>query len=80
MIDLKSGAFSVLIKDIFDACEALKFYSKPEKTYGITELQLRAFFKKTFLQIEKYSDKLVIKLNFLEKSWKNKFTFPICSR
>lgn len=53
LIDSKSGEFSLLIKDIFDACEALKFDSEPEKVYGITELQFRAFLEKFFLQMEK---------------------------
>jgi hypothetical protein len=57
LIDSKSGKFSLLIKDIFDACEALKFDSEPEKAYGITELQFRAFLEKNFLQMENYSDK-----------------------
>jgi hypothetical protein len=56
LIDSKSGEFSLLIADIFDACEALKCDSEPEEAYGITELQFRAFLKKTFLQMEKYSD------------------------
>ena len=38
LIDSKSGEFSVLIKDIFDVCEALKFDFEPEKAYGMTEL------------------------------------------
>lgn len=53
-MDSKLGEFSVLIADIFDACEALKCDSEPEETYGITELQFRAFLEKTFLQMEKY--------------------------
>ena len=57
MIDSKSGEFSPLIEDIFAACEALKSDSEPEEAYGITELQFRAFLEKTFLQMEKYSDK-----------------------
>ena len=57
LIDSKSGEFSLLIKDIFDACEALKSDSEPEEAYGITELQFRAFLEKIFLQMEKYSDK-----------------------
>lgn len=57
LIDSKSGEFSLLIKDIFDACEALKYDSEPEETYGITELQFRDFLEKIFLQMEKYSDK-----------------------
>ncbi len=55
LIDSKSGEFSLLIKDIFDACEALKSDSEPEEAYGITELQFRAFLEKIFLQMEKYS-------------------------
>ena len=38
-IDSNSGEFSLLITDIFDACEALKSNSESEKAYGITELQ-----------------------------------------
>lgn len=57
LIDSKSGEFSLRIKDIFDACEALKFDSEPEEAYGITELQFRDFLGKIFLQMEKYSDK-----------------------
>jgi|APIni6443716594_1056825.scaffolds.fasta_scaffold61025_2 hypothetical protein len=57
LIDSKSDEFSLLIADIFDACEALKSDSEPEEAYGITELQFRAFLKKTFLQMKKYSDK-----------------------
>jgi len=56
LIDSKSDEFSMLIADIFDACEALKCDSEPEEAYGITELQFRAFLEKTFLQMEKYSD------------------------
>jgi len=55
-IDSKSGEFSPLIGDIFDACEALKCDSEPEEAYGITEPQFRAFLEKTFLQMQKYSD------------------------
>jgi len=55
-IDSKSGDFSLLINDIFNACEALKSDSEPEEAYGITESQFRAFLEKTFLQMEKYSD------------------------
>jgi hypothetical protein len=54
LIDSKSGEFSLLIADIFDACEALK--SDSEETYGITGSQFQAFLEKTFLQMEKYSD------------------------
>ena len=57
LIDSKSGEFSLLIKDIFDACEALKSDSEPEEAYGINELQFRAFLEKIFLQMEKYSEK-----------------------
>ena len=57
LIDSKSSEFSLLIKDIFEACEALKSDSEPEEAYGITELQFRAFLEKIFLQMEKYSDK-----------------------
>ena len=57
LIDSKSDEFSLLIADIFDACEALKSDSEPEKAYKITELQFRAFLEKTFLQMKKYSDK-----------------------
>lgn len=57
LIDSKSDEFSLLIADIFDACEALKSDSDPEEAYGITELQFRAFLEKIFLQMEKYSDK-----------------------
>ena len=57
LIDSKSGEFSLLIQDIFDACEALKSDSEPEEAYGITELQFRDFLEKIFLQMEKYSDK-----------------------
>jgi len=57
LIDSKSGEFSLLIEDIFDACEALKSDSKTEEAYGITELQFRAFLEKNFLQMKKYSDK-----------------------
>lgn len=57
LIDSKSDEFSLLITDIFDACEALKLDSEPEEAYGITELQFRAFLEKTFLQMKKYSDK-----------------------
>ena len=57
LIDSKLDEFSLLIKDIFDACEALKSDSEPEEAYGITELQFRAFLEKIFLQMEKYSDK-----------------------
>ena len=57
LIDSKSDEFSLLIADIFDACEALKSDSEPEEAYGITELQFRAFLEKTFLQMKKYSDK-----------------------
>lgn len=56
LIDSKSDKFSLLIVDIFDACEALKSDSEPEKAYGITELRFRAFLEKTFLQMKKYSD------------------------
>ena len=52
-IDSKSGEFSLLISDIFYACEALKCDSEPEEAYGITESQFRAFLEKTFLQMEK---------------------------
>ena len=38
LIYSKSGEFSLLIKDIFDACEALKFDAEPEEAYGIIEL------------------------------------------
>jgi hypothetical protein len=31
LIDSKSGEFSLLIADIFDACEALKSDSEPEE-------------------------------------------------
>lgn len=57
LIDSKSGEFSRLITDIFDACEALKSDDEPEEAYGISELQFRAFLEKIFLQMEKYSDK-----------------------
>ena len=57
LIDSKSGEFSLLIKDIFDACEGLKSDSEPEEAYGITELQFQAFLEKIFLQMKKYSDK-----------------------
>ena len=57
LIDSKSSEFSLLINDIFEACEALKSDSEPEKAYGINELQFRAFLEKIFLQMEKYSDK-----------------------
>ena len=57
LIDSKSGEFSLLIEDIFDACEALKSDSEPEEAYEITELQFRAFLEKIFLQMKKYSDK-----------------------
>jgi len=57
LIDSKSGEFSLLINDIFEACEALKCDSEPEEAYGITELQFRDFVEKIFLQMEKYSDK-----------------------
>ena len=57
LIDSKSNEFSLLIADIFDACEALKSDYEPEEAYGITELQFRAFLEKIFLQMEKYSDK-----------------------
>jgi hypothetical protein len=57
LIDSKSGEFSLLIDDIFAACDALKSDSEPEEDYGITELQFRAFLEKIFLQMEKYSDK-----------------------
>lgn len=67
LIDSKSSEFSLLIKDIFEACEALKSDSEPEETYGITELQFRAFREKKSLQMEKYSDKSVIKIDFLKK-------------
>jgi len=56
LIDSKSDEFSLLIADIFDACEALKSDSEPEEAYGITELQFRAFLEKTFLEMKKYSD------------------------
>jgi hypothetical protein len=56
LIDSKLGEFSLLIADIFNACEALKWDSEPKEAYGITELQFRAFLEKTFLQMEKYSD------------------------
>lgn len=56
LIDSKSDEFSLLIADIFDACEALKSDSEPEEAYGITELRFRAFLEKTFLQMKKYSD------------------------
>ena len=36
LIDSKSDEFSLLIADIFDACEALKSDSEPEEAYGIT--------------------------------------------
>ena len=57
LIDSKSKEFSLLITDIFDACEALKFDSEPNEAYGITELEFRAFLEKILLQMEKYSDK-----------------------
>ena len=57
LIDLKSEEFSLLIADIFDACEALKSNSDPEEAYGITELQFRDFLEKTFLQMKKYCNK-----------------------
>ena len=57
LIDSKSGEFSPLIEEIFEACEALKSDSEPEEAYGITELQFRAFLEKIFLQMKKYSDK-----------------------
>ena len=57
LIDSKSSEFSLLIKDIFEACEALKSDSEPEEAYGINELQFRAFLEKIFLQMEKYSYK-----------------------
>ena len=57
LIDSKSDEFSLLITDIFYACEFLKSDSEPEEAYGITELQFRAFLEKTFLQMKKYSDK-----------------------
>ena len=57
LIDSKSGEFSPLIQDIFDACEVVKSDSEPEEAYGITELQFRDFLEKIFLQMEKYSDK-----------------------
>ncbi len=56
LTDSKSDEFSMLITDIFDACEALKLDSEPEEAYGITELRFRAFLEKTFLQMKKYSD------------------------
>lgn len=56
LIDSKSDEFSLLIADIFEACEALKLESEPEEVYGITELRFRAFLEKTFLQMKKYSD------------------------
>jgi hypothetical protein len=39
LIDSKSGKFSLLISNIFDACGALKCESKPKEAYGTTELQ-----------------------------------------
>lgn len=57
LIDSKSSEFSLLIKDIFETCKALKYDSEPEEAYGINELQFRAFLEKIFLQMEKYSDK-----------------------
>ena len=56
LIDSKSSKFSLLIENIFEACEALKCESEPEEDYGITELQFRAFLEKTFLRMKKYSD------------------------
>lgn len=56
LIDSKSDEFSLLIADIFDACETLKSDSEPEEAYGITELRFRALLEKTFLQMKKYSD------------------------
>jgi hypothetical protein len=57
LIDLKADEFSLLIADIFDACEALKSNSEPDEAYGITELQFRDFLEKTFLQMKKYRNK-----------------------
>ena len=37
LIDSKSKEFSLLITDIFDACEALKFDSDANEAYGVTE-------------------------------------------
>lgn len=56
-IDSKSSEFSLLITEIFDACEALKSYSEPEEAYGLTELQFRTFLERIFLQMKQYSDK-----------------------
>lgn len=56
LIDSKSDEFSLLIADIFDACEALKSDSELEEAYRITELRFRTFLEKTFLQMKKYSD------------------------
>lgn len=56
LIDSKSDEFSLLITDIFDACQALKSDCEPEEAYGITELRFRAFLEKTFLQMKKYLD------------------------
>ena len=57
LIDSKSSEFSLLIEDIFGACEALKCDSEPEEAYGINELEFRAFLEKIFLQMKNYSDK-----------------------
>ena len=56
-IDSKSGEFSLLITEIFDACDSLKSDSEPEEAYGLTEVQFRAFLEKIFLQMKQYSDK-----------------------
>lgn len=56
-IDSKSGEFSLLITEIFDACDALKLDSEPEEAYGLTEVQFRAFLEKIFLQMKQYADK-----------------------
>ena len=65
LIDSKSDEFSLLITDIFDACEALKSDSEPEEAYGITELRFRAFLEKTFLQMKKYSEYQIFSKNLL---------------
>ena len=56
-VDSKSGEFSLLITNIFDACEALKWDSDPEEAFGITEVHFRSFLEKIFLQMNQYSDK-----------------------
>lgn len=55
-INLESENFSLLITDIFNACEALKFNFESPETYGIDESDFRIFLENQLIQIENYLD------------------------